>query len=82
MEAHYRNSYEKVTHYCDFFPTEENIEFIKQLLLKFFNLMCGTMCNKRAIQEEYHFILECDRYIDIRRRYIKTYYYWNPSTFE
>ena len=44
--------------------------------------MCGTMCNKRAIQEEYHFILECDRYIDIRRRYIKTYYYWNPSTFE
>ena len=30
------------------------------------------MCNKRAIEDEYHFILECDRYTDIRCKYIKT----------
>lgn len=39
------------------------------------------MCNKRAIEDEYHFILECDRYTDIRCKYIKKYiYYRNPST--
>ena len=40
------------------------------------------MCNKRAIEDEYHFILECDRYTDIRCKYIETYYYRNPFTFK
>ena len=40
------------------------------------------MCNKRAIEDEYHFILECDRYTDIKCKYIKTYYYRNPFTFK
>ncbi len=40
------------------------------------------MCNKRPIEDEYHFILECDRYTDIRCQYIKTYYYRNPFTFK
>ena len=38
---------------------------------------------KRAIEDECHFILECDRYTDIRCKYIyKKYYYRNPSTFK
>ena len=41
-----------------------------------------TMCNKKSIEDEYHFILECDRYSDIRCKYIKKYYYRNPSTFK
>ena len=40
------------------------------------------MCNKNAIEDEYHFILECDKYYDIRCKYIKSYYYERPSTFK
>ena len=33
---------------------------------RYFNIVRNericTMCNKRAIEDEYHFILECDRY--------------------
>jgi hypothetical protein len=32
--------------------------------------------------EECHFILECERYSDIRCKYIKKYYHRNPSTFK
>ena len=41
-----------------------------------------SMCNKNAIEDEYHFILECDKYNDIRCKYIKSYYYERPSTFK
>jgi hypothetical protein len=41
-----------------------------------------TMYNKKSVEDEYHFILECDRYTDIRCKYIKKYYYRNPSTFK
>ena len=30
----------------------------------------------------YHFILECDKYVNVRSKYIKIYYYRNPSTFK
>ena len=30
-----------------------------------------TMCNKKSVEDEYHFILECDRYSDIRCKFIK-----------
>ena len=30
-----------------------------------------TMCNTKTVEDEYHFILECDRYTDIRCKYIK-----------
>ena len=36
------------------------------------------MCNKNAIEDEYHFILECDKYSNIKC----SYYYERPSTFE
>ena len=41
-----------------------------------------TMCNKKSVEDEYHFNLECDSYTDIRCEYKKTYYYRNQSTFK
>ena len=38
-----------------------------------------TMCDRRDIEDEYHFILICPLYRDIRLKYIKTYYYKRPS---
>ena len=34
------------------------------------------------IEDEYHFILECSKYVEIRRKYIKPYYCINPSAFK
>ena len=34
------------------------------------------------IEDEYHFILECSRYDDLRRKYIKQYYWRNPSAYK
>jgi hypothetical protein len=31
------------------------------------------MCNNNDIEDEYHFILECSKYVEIRRKYIKPY---------
>ena len=41
-----------------------------------------TNCNTRSIEDEYHFILECLKYKDIRKKYIKPYYRRNPSTYK
>jgi hypothetical protein len=30
------------------------------------------------MEDEYNFILECSRYNDLRRKYIKQYYWRNP----
>ena len=38
-----------------------------------------NMCNNNVIEDEYHFILECSKYVEIRRKYIKPYYCINPS---
>ena len=39
-------------------------------------------CNKNSIEDEYHFILECSRYDDLRRKYVKQYYWRNPSAYK
>ena len=28
-----------------------------------------NMCNKKVIEDEYHFILECDKYVNVRSKY-------------
>ena len=36
------------------------------------------MCNLNVVEDEYHFILQCEKYIDVqfvRRRYLKKYYW-------
>jgi hypothetical protein len=40
------------------------------------------MCNNNDIEDEYHFILECSKYVEIRRKYIKPYYCIIPSAFK
>jgi len=34
------------------------------------------------VEDEYHFILECNKYVEFRRKYIKPYYCINPSAFK
>lgn len=43
------------------------------------NRKCTT-CNK--IEDEYHFLVECTRYKDLRKKYIPKYYWSNPSMFK
>ena len=45
------------------------------------NRLC-TNCDTSSIEDEYHFILECKKYSQIREKYIKKYYWRNPSTFK
>ena len=40
------------------------------------------MCNLNVVEDEYHFILQCEKYIDVRRRYHKNYYWQMPSCFK
>jgi len=37
------------------------------------------MCNSIDLEDEYHFLLICNMYTDIRRKYINKIYYENPS---
>lgn len=41
-----------------------------------------NMCNYNHIEDEYHFILECVKYKDIRMKYIKPYYWRRPSVYK
>ena len=40
-----------------------------------------TLCNVNVIEDEYHFIIECPQYKDLRCKYIKMYYYKRPSVY-
>ena len=37
------------------------------------------MCNSGEIEDEYHFLIICNAYKDIRVKYINKYYYTKPS---
>ena len=39
-------------------------------------------CNLGVIEDEYHFILQCPFYTNIRHQYIKAYFYRRPSAFK
>ena len=41
-----------------------------------------NVCNSNDIEDEYHFILQCPLYNDLRKKLIKIYYYRNPSVFK
>ena len=41
-----------------------------------------TFCNQNDIEDEFHFILKCPLYSNLRQTYIKPYYYRNPSVFK
>jgi hypothetical protein len=42
------------------------------------NRLC-VLCN--VLDDEFHFVLECMRHIDLRRKYISNYYYEHPSMY-
>ena len=37
-------------------------------------------CN--TLEDEYHFLIECNNYIELRKTYIKPYYWKHPSNFK
>ena len=37
-----------------------------------------TLCNAKEIEDEYHFILQCPRYSNLRNAHIKQYYHRRP----
>lgn len=37
------------------------------------------ICHKNQIEDEFHFILECSEFRDLRHQYIKRYFYTRPS---
>jgi hypothetical protein len=45
------------------------------------NRIC-TLCNLRDVEDEFHFILKCPKYQEIRNLYIKKYYFGRPRVFK
>ena len=41
----------------------------------------SIVCNQ-DIEDEFHFIIKCDRFDDIRLKYIKKYYILRPSMYK
>jgi len=39
-------------------------------------------CELVEVEDEYHFVLICPKYIEIRKKYIKKFYYIRPSMFK
>ena len=46
------------------------------------NLRLCTLCSRNEVEDEFHFILVCPVYNDIRRRYIKPYYLRRTCVFK
>ena len=40
------------------------------------------LCNLNVLEDEFHFVLQCTKYNDLRKKYIKKYYWHRPSTFK
>ena len=46
------------------------------------NMHTCNVCYENLIEDEYHFILVCKQYDNIRKIYIKSYYWRRPSSFK
>ena len=46
------------------------------------NMRICNHCSLNDIEDEFHFILKCPLYKDLRKRYIKQFYYVKPSAFK
>ena len=44
--------------------------------------VCMSLCNDNDIQDEYHIVLKCAYYNEVRRKYIKPYYHRHPSMYK
>ena len=45
------------------------------------NRLC-VMCDLQLLEDESHFILQCNKYTDLRKKYIKKYYWSRPSAYK
>ena len=45
------------------------------------NRLCKC-CSRNDIEDEYHFILVCPCYLDLRQKLIKKFYFYKPSVFK
>ena len=43
------------------------------------NLRYCTLCNSNDIEDEFHFVIICSCYMNIRKHLIKSYYYKRPN---
>ena len=39
-------------------------------------------CTTQQIEDEFHFVLQCPKYVQLRKKYLNVYYYKSPSTFK
>ena len=46
------------------------------------HLRTCNVCNSRDIEDEFHFVLICPAYTDLRKRYINAFYYTRPSVYK
>ena len=53
--------------------------WVKLERVPFEHRMCTT-CN--LLEDEYHFVIECQRYNDLRRKYIRPSFYVRPNMFK
>ena len=58
-----------------------NLEFGRHRNVERSERKC-TFCNLNEIEDEYHFILQCPLYNEIRMKFIKAYYRKRPSVFK
>jgi len=40
------------------------------------------LCNSNEVEDEFHFLLKCSKFVQIIGKYIKTYYRVRPSMFK
>ena len=58
-----------------------NIEVGRHRNIQRRNRLC-QLCELNEVEDEFHFILQCPFYVEIRRKYIKKYYYIRASVFK
>lgn len=46
------------------------------------NKIFCNLCYKKDLEDEFHFILICPFYAELRKKYIKSFYYKKPSVFK
>jgi hypothetical protein len=46
------------------------------------NLRTGTHCNKNIIGDEFHYLLECDTFKEIRTKMLRQYYYCHSNAYK
>ena len=43
------------------------------------SLRICTFCDSQEVEDEFHFVLTCNRYTDLRKRFLQKYYYNRPN---